>query len=242
MLIFPAIDLRNGQCVRLLHGDPNAQTTYGDDPPGVAEQFAEQGAEWLHVINLDGAFGAAAAAAQNLEAIQSILDRVDIPIQVGGGVRAIDDIERLLSMGVTRVILGTMAVERPRQLLDVIARFGAGQITVSLDVKAGKVATHGWRSTSTATPLDLGRQLRSLGVTHAIYTDIGRDGALTGLNVDACQTLARETGLKVIASGGVAGLDDIRRAAAAPLAGVIIGRALYTGALTLPQALEAARS
>lgn len=243
MIIFPAIDLRHGKCVRLLHGDPNTQTTYADDPSEVAAQFEEDGAEWLHVVNLDGAFSDQAGANQNENAIQSILDRVDIPLQVGGGIRSVEDIERLLSMGATRVILGTIAVERPRQILDIIARFGAEQIVVGIDAKAGMVATHGWRNLSDETALAFGKEMRSMGVTHTVYTDISRDGALTGINLGACKLMGQQTGLHVIISGGVAGLDDVRQAKAATasnIEGLIIGRALYTKDITLSQALEIA--
>ncbi len=246
MILFPAIDLRDGKCVRLLRGDPDAQTVYADDPAEVAAQFAEAGAEWLHVVNLDGALGEAGPAAHNLEAVQAILDGVDIPIQVGGGIRTIEDIEHLLAMGVTRVILGTMAVERTRQMPDILARFGPTQILVSLDTRQGRIATHGWRNLSDVTAVEFGRQLRAMGVTHAVHTDIGRDGTLAGLNLDASLALAEATGLRLLLSGGVATLDDVRRAAEAaahaPIEGLIIGRALYTGNISLPDALEAAAS
>jgi len=244
MIIFPAIDLRGGKCVRLLRGDPVAQTVYADDPAETAAQFAEAGAEWLHVVNLDGALGEVGPAARNLEAIQSILDGVDIPIQVGGGIRTIEDIEQLLAMGVTRVILGTMAVERTRQMPDVIARFGPKQILVSLDTRQGRIATHGWRTLTDQTAIDFGRQMRAMGVTHAVHTDIDRDGALTGLPLDASLSLAEATGLRLILSGGVASLEDVRRAAQAaaraPIEGLIIGRALYAGRIALADALEVA--
>ena len=247
MIIFPAIDLRNGQCVRLLHGDPNAQTTYSNDPAGVAENFAEAGAEWLHVVNLDGAFGEKQGAQKNIIAIQSILDRVDIPIQVGGGIRSVADIERILDMGASRVILGTMVVDRPRQIVDIVARFGASQIIVGIDVDAtvGRVATHGWRNVSNVDAIDLGKQMAGMGLTHVVYTDISRDGALTGANIEACRIMGEQTRLQVIVSGGVAGLDDIRRAkdaARSNIHGIIIGRALYTGDISLTDALDIAKS
>jgi len=243
MTIFPAIDLRKGKCVRLLQGDPNAQTTYADDPALVAEQFAEIGAEWLHVINLDGAFGDADTS-QNREALQAILDSVDIPIQVGGGVRSLDDIERLLDMGVTRVILGTMVAERPRQMPDIIARFGVEQIVMGIDARDGKLATHGWRTTTNIEAVEFGKQMRGFGVIHTVYTDINRDGAMSGINLEASKKMAQESGLQVIISGGVASLDDVRLAASAAadsnIAGLIIGRALYAATLDLADALKAA--
>jgi len=245
MIIFPAIDLRNGQCVRLLHGNPDAQTTYSDDPAAIAEKFAEAGAEWLHVVNLDGAFGEKEGVQKNLVAIQAILDRVDIPIQVGGGIRANEDIENLLEMGVSRVILGTIAVDRPRQVLDIVARFGSSQIIVGIDVDMaeGHVATHGWRNISNTNAIELGRQMRSMGITHVVYTDISRDGALTGANLEACRLLGEQTQLQIIVSGGVANLDDIRQAKRyrrSNIHGVIIGRALYTGDINLAEALQVA--
>ena len=244
MIIFPSIDLRDGQCVRLLRGDPNAQTVYSTDPVAIAEKFAETGAAWLHVVNLDGAFGDENKSQRNLAAIQSILDRIDIPIQVGGGIRSIDDIERLLDMGVTRIILGTIAVQRPRQVLDIIGRFGAKQAILGLDADAnvGKVATHGWQTTSDQDIVDFGQQMAAMGVTHVVFTDISRDGTLEGANVEASELLADQTGMQVIVSGGVAGPDDIRRAKTAGrgIHGIIIGRALYTGDIDLAEALAIA--
>ena len=246
MVIFPAIDLRNGQCVRLLHGNSDAQTIYANDPASIAEKFAEEGAEWLHVVNLDGAFGEKEGAQKNITAIQAILDRVSIPIQVGGGIRSGDAVERLLDMGATRVILGTMVVDRPRQIPDIVARFGAEQIVVGIDADSadGRVATHGWRNISNIDAIELGKQMQALGITHVVYTDISRDGALTGVNLEACQRLAEQTRLQVIVSGGVASLDDVRRVKTAGrnMHGLIIGRALYTGAIKLSAALEIARS
>lgn len=247
MIIFPAIDLRNGQCVRLLHGDPQAQTTYSDDPASVAEAFVDDGAEWLHIVNLDGAFGEKEGAQKNIAAIQAILDRVDVSVQIGGGIRSNDDIKALLDMGANRVILGTMVVDRPRQILDIVARFGARQIVVGIDVDAkdGRVATQGWRNISNIDAIQLGKQMYAMGITHVVYTDISRDGALTGANIEACKYLGQQTNLQVIVAGGVASLDDIRRAKAAArsnIHGVIIGRALYTGDIKLPEALATARS
>jgi phosphoribosylformimino-5-aminoimidazole carboxamide ribotide isomerase len=246
MIIFPAIDLRNGQCVRLLRGNPDAQTTYSDDPASIAEKFAEAGAEWLHVVNLNGAFGEEGGAQKNIAVIQAILDRIDIPIQVGGGIRSSHDIERILDMGVTRVILGTIVVDRPRQIPDIVARFGPEQIMVGIDVDGvdGRVATHGWRNISNVDAIELGKQMHAMGITHIVYTDISRDGALSGVNLKACQHLAEQTRLQVIVSGGVASLDDVRRvkdAAHRNIHGLIIGRALYTGAVKLPEALEIVR-
>ncbi|MFQ5610806.1 MAG: 1-(5-phosphoribosyl)-5-[(5-phosphoribosylamino)methylideneamino]imidazole-4-carboxamide isomerase [Anaerolineae bacterium] len=243
MLIFPAIDLKNGRCVRLQQGDPQAETVYSNDPAAVAETWTEQGAEWLHVINLDGALGDETKAARNLDALQSILDRVNTPLQFGGGLRTAEDIAWVLGLGVTRVILGSIAIDRPRQLVDLLARFGPEQIVVSIDAQDGKVATHGWRNITDLEAMDLAAQLQTRGVRRIVYTDIARDGMLTGVNAEACARLATQTGLKVIAAGGVAGLEDVRRIKAVEgdnVEGLIIGQALYAGRLTLPEALKVA--
>lgn len=249
-IIYPAIDLRAGQVVRLHQGDPDSQTVYGDDPAATARAWAAQGAEWLHVVNLDGAFtGADQRPGQsyssgrrlNLNRLAEIRAAVAIPIQFGGGLRETADIARVLELGATRVVLGTVAVRRPEVVAQAIARFGAEQIVVGLDARNGWVAVHGWRETSALDVLTVAQRMRELGVRRVVYTDIARDGALTGVNLDATVALARRSGLEVIASGGVAGLDDIRRLAAHRadgVAGVIVGRALYTAAVDLAAALR----
>ncbi len=238
MILFPAIDIRHGKCVRLLHGDPTAETVYADDPAEVAASFETAGAEWLHVVNLDGAFGETEDT-RTADAIQAIIDRVEIPVQLGGGIRSITDIEKALEMGVTRVILGTMAVERIRQMPDILARFGAKQIVIGVDTRGDKVATHGWQKTSNLDAINFGKEMRAMGVTHIVHTDISRDGALSGINLHASLALADATSLRVIVSGGVAGLNDVRwaNAAGGKIEGLIIGRALYDGTFTLPDAL-----
>lgn len=244
MLIFPAIDLRHGRCVRLRQGAPEAETVYSHDPAAVAEGWAELGAEWLHVVNLDGAFGDAEASRRNVDALQTILDRVNTPVQFGGGLRSAGDIERALDLGVTRVILGSIAAERPRQLVDLLARFGPEQIVVSIDAQDGRVVTRGWVKKTALEALDLAQQLQHIGVRRIIFTDVARDGTLSGVNAGACARLGRATGLKVIAAGGVADLEDVRRIKAVEkdnVEGLIIGQALYAGTLALPEALEVAR-
>lgn len=243
MIIFPAIDIRHGNCVRLLHGDPNKETIYSGDPAEVALKYQEEGAQWLHVVNLDGAFDDPGGDTATDDAIQAIVDQVDIPVQVGGGLRTFADIEYVLNMGVTRVVLGTFAVERLRQLPDVLGWFGPEQIIVGIDARDGMVATHGWQQTADITAISFGKELQAMGVTTVVHTDISRDGALTGVNLEASQKLAAETGLNVILSGGVATLDDVRKVAAGgdKIEGLIIGRALYTDAFTLPEALKAAK-
>jgi phosphoribosylformimino-5-aminoimidazole carboxamide ribotide isomerase len=248
-IIYPAIDLRQGQVVRLRQGDPAAQTTYGDDPAAVARAWAAQGAEWLHVVNLDGAFTGQGQGSGldlsldlslNLRRLAEIRAATSLPIQFGGGLRETADIALALELGATRVVLGTVAVRHPEVVAQAIARFGAARIVVGLDARNGWVATHGWRETSALDVLTVARRMRELGVPRVVYTDIARDGTLTGVNLDATVALARSSGLEVIASGGVAGLDDIRRLAghqADGVVGVIVGQALYMGAVDLVEAI-----
>ncbi len=255
LIIFPAIDLRAGQVVRLRQGDPAAQTVFGDDPAAVARRWVEQGAAWLHVVNLDGAFaaqGSGQGSGQgldqglnlNLRRLAEIRAAVSVPIQFGGGVRTLDDVARALDLGATRVVLGTVAVRQPEIVAAAVVRFGAERIVAGLDARDGRVATHGWQETSALDALTAARRMADLGVARLVYTDISRDGTLTGVNVAATVALARASGLKLIASGGVAGLADIRALAGhapAGIEGVIIGQALYTGAVTLADALVAGR-
>ncbi len=243
MILFPAIDIRHGKCVRLLHGDPATETVYSEDPADVAMQYQEQGAQWLHVVNLDGAFDDPSGDTATDDAIQAIVDSVDIPVQVGGGLRTFADIEYVLNMGVTRVVLGTFAVERTRQLPDVLGWFGPEQILVGIDARNGKVATHGWQKTADVSAIEFGKEIRAMGITHVVHTDISRDGALSGINLPASLELAEKTGLKVIISGGVASLNDVRWANSADgnIEGLIVGKALYSGAFTLPEALAVLR-
>ncbi len=251
MKIFAAIDLKDGKCVRLVQGDPNAETVYSRDPVAVAEAWESVGADWLHIVNLDGAFGDPQKAARNADALQAILDRVQTPVQFGGGLRSPEDIERALEMGVSRVVVGSLAADRPRQMLDILARFGPEQVALGLDVREGKVATHGWRQLSETDPIRLAQLIQTAGLKHVIYTDISRDGMLSGVNVEAAVALARagrenpqaQQRFYVIVSGGVASLDDIRALKAVEhegIEGVIIGKALYTGAVDLAQALRVA--
>jgi phosphoribosylformimino-5-aminoimidazole carboxamide ribotide isomerase len=260
LTIFPAIDLRQGQVVRLRQGDPAAQTVFGDDPAAVARRWADQGAEWLHVVNLDGAFSgqgqdsALPSVAQNdsggaglslnlslnLQRLAEIRAAVDLPIQFGGGIRTVDDVARALALGATRVVLGTVAVRQPEVVAGAVARFSAERIVVGIDARDGMVATHGWLETSALDALTVAQRMADLGVLRIVFTDIARDGTLAGVNVAGTSALARASGLKVIASGGVAGLDDIRALAAhVPdgIEGVIVGQALYMGTVSLPEAL-----
>ena len=245
MIIFPAIDLRRGRCVRLRQGRAEEETVYDDDPAAVARRWVAEGAEWLHVVNLDGAFGETGDAAGqpiNLQRLAEIREAVPgTPIQFGGGVRSVADVERALALGVKRVILGTVAVAQPAVVAEAIERLGPERIVVGIDAQNGRVATHGWRQTSETTAVALGQAMGQQGVVRVVYTDIARDGMLSGVNVEATATLARATGLRVIASGGVASVDDVRRLearAADGIEGVIIGQALYTGAVSLVEALQ----
>ena len=248
MNIFAAIDLKDGKCVRLVQGDPNAETVYGDDPAAIADTWETIGVDWLHVVNLDGAFGKPTQAAKNIDALQAILDQVDTPVQFGGGLRAPEDIERALEMGVSRVVIGSLAADRPRQMLDILGRFGPEQVVLGLDVKQGRVATHGWRQLAETDPIKLVQLIHTAGLAHVIFTDVSRDGMLTGLNVEATVGLARAGNpdptarrrFQVIASGGVASLEDVKRVKAVEhegIEGLIIGKALYTGAVDLAAAM-----
>lgn len=245
MIVFPAIDLRRGRCVRLRQGRAEDEIVYDDDPAAVARRWVEQGAVWLHVVNLDGAFADRQQAARNLQRLSEIRQTApETPIQFGGGVRSLADIQTALALGATRIVLGTVAVETPELVAEAVAGFGSERIVVGIDAREGRVATHGWREASDTTATALGRAMGQQGVVHAVYTDIARDGMLTGVNVEATAALARETGLRVIASGGVASLADLTRLkaqAGAGIEGVIIGQALYTGAISLPEAIQAAR-
>ena len=237
MIVYPAIDVRHGRVVRLLYGDPDRETVYGDDPAAMAQRWKTAGAAWLHVVNLDGTLGEATLALETLRA----LAEVGLPIQFGGGMRTLDDVQKALDAGAARVILGTMVVKEPALAGAAVERFGAEKIVVALDAKGDQVATHGWQQVSAWTPVELGKRFAALGVIHALYTDVSRDGDLSGVNVAATATLARETGLRVIASGGVASLDDVRRCReTGVIAGVITGKALYSGAFSLEEAIKIA--
>lgn len=235
--VFPAIDLRHGRVVRLQQGDPQRETQFSADPPAAGRRWLAAGAEWLHVVNLDGAFAEASAA--NWTALAQ-LAALGGRVQFGGGLRSIADIEKALAQGAARVVLGTAAVENPDLLLAAVHRFGAQTILAGIDARDGEVRTHGWQTGSGLSVIDLGRRLATLGVKTVIHTDIGRDGILTGVNAAGSADLAQQTGLRVIASGGVASLADIRRCAALyseGVVGVITGRALYENKFSLEEAL-----
>ncbi len=232
--VYPAIDLRGGQVVRLVQGDPAQQTVYDDDPAQVAQRWCTLEAQWLHVVNLDGAFGEDAAA--NHLALQTIID-IGIRVQFGGGLRALADIEAALALGVERVVLGTVAFENESLVAEAITRFGSERIVVGLDARDGRVRVRGWVQDTRLAPQTIATRLKGHGLTTVVYTNIARDGVGGGVDLKSTCQLAAETGLDVIASGGVASLADIRAVQAAGLAGVIVGRALYEGQIDLAEAL-----
>jgi phosphoribosylformimino-5-aminoimidazole carboxamide ribotide isomerase len=231
-IVFPAIDLRNGQVVRLKEGDPTRQTAYSTHPADVARRWIAAGARWLHVVNLDGAFDQPDAA--NARALAEILraaQAAGVPVQFGGGLRSSGAIQQALSLGVTRVMLGTLAVEQPRTLEDALHRWGTERIGASLDARDGRVQVRGWQSDTPLLARDAADRLHAAGLVWLVFTDIARDGLQTGLNLAATLELARSSGLRVIASGGVSRLSDVQSARDAGLAGAIVGRALYEGSV-----------
>ena len=236
MILYPAIDLKDGQCVRLFKGDMDRATVFSDDPAAQARAFQDAGCEWLHLVDLNGAF---AGAPVNGAAVEAILAEIDVPAQLGGGIRDMDTIERWLSRGLARVILGTAAVENPQLVRDA-ARAFPGQVAVGLDARDGRVATRGWANATDIKAIDLARTYEDAGVAAIIYTDINRDGAMGGPNIVATAALANAVSIPVIASGGVSSLDDLRalKACGAPLNGAISGRALYDGAIDLAEAIR----
>lgn len=237
MILFPAIDLKGGACVRLVQGDMNRATVFSDDPTAQAREFEDLGFEYLHIVDLDGAF---AARSINQDAIVAIRENVSIPIQLGGGIRSIQSIENWLSLGINRVILGTVAVRNP-SLVREAANIYPGQIAIGIDSRDGFVAVEGWAESSNITAVDLAMRLEDAGVAAIIYTDIERDGALQGLNIKATLNLAESVNIPVIASGGLASMSDIERLLqpdCAKLAGAISGRAIYDGRLNPRKALE----
>lgn len=236
MILYPAIDLKDGQCVRLYKGEMTQATVFNDDPAAQAKAFEDAGCEWLHLVDLNGAF---AGAPVNAQAVEAILARVSVPAQLGGGIRDMATIERWLDKGLARVILGTVAVEDP-DLVRTAARAFPGQVAVGLDARGGKVATRGWAEETTLEVTDLAKSFEDAGIAAIIYTDINRDGAMQGPNIAATAALARAVSIPVIASGGVSSLADLiaLRDCGAPLDGAISGRALYDGAIDLAAALR----
>ena len=242
MLIIPAIDLKNGHCVRLSQGRKDAAKVYDEDPVGVAVNFAKAGASLIHVVDLDAAFGSDNTANRN--ALKSILQNVDVPIQFGGGLRTSEGISQLIDAGIARVIVGTVALESPQALEDLVARFGS-KVCVAIDARKGRVLVRGWEATTDVFAVDLARRVADSGVDRIIYTDTARDGMLTGPNIQQTVAIARESGLKVTASGGISSLDDItslKNANEPLLDSVIIGKALYERRFSLKDAMRASGS
>ncbi len=236
MILFPAIDLKQGQAVRLRRGEMASATVFNEDPVAQAEAFVAAGFQWLHVVDLDGAF---AGRSENRATVEAILAAVEVPVQLGGGIRDLAGIEGWLAAGLRRVILGTAAVKDP-DLVRAACKAFPGRVAVGLDAREGRVAVEGWAQASEVQALDLGQKFEDAGVSAIIYTDIDRDGMLVGLNVEATVALAKSVSIPVIASGGLAGIEDLRRLVAAEepgIEGAICGRALYDGRLDAAEAL-----
>ena len=236
MILFPAIDIRGGKCVRLFKGDFSKETVYSDRPEEMAQRWQAEGAEYLHLVDLDGAL---AGSSQNLDAIGRILAAVHIPVELGGGIRTMEQIDALLELGIARVILGSAAVQNPALVKEACVKY-AERVVVGIDAKDGIVAVDGWGISGRIEAQELARRMAEAGVRTIIYTDISRDGTLSGVNVEATVRLARASGIRVVASGGVKSIADIE--ALLPyekdgIEGVIVGKSIYTGALDLRQAL-----
>ena len=242
MDIIPAIDLKNGKCVRLLQGRDEATTEYSSDPVAVAERWQELGARRIHVVNLDGAFGRASG---NVEIVRRIVAEVEVDVQFGGGLRSMEDVDAAVAAGVHKLVLGTIAIENKPLLADLLRREGGNRIIVALDASKGKVATRGWTEVTDRPVLDMAKEMEEMGVREILYTDISRDGMLNGPDLSTLKLLAERTGLKIIASGGVSNKADVLELARLGLrgiTGVIIGKALYEGKIDLRQILEEVRS
>ncbi|WP_374657292.1 1-(5-phosphoribosyl)-5-[(5-phosphoribosylamino)methylideneamino]imidazole-4-carboxamide isomerase [Phenylobacterium sp.] len=239
MILYPAIDLKDGQCVRVLHGDLDTATVFNTSPAAQAASFVEAGFHWVHVVDLNGAVQGKAV---NEQAVEAILQAVSIPVQLGGGIRSLKDVERWIEAGVSRVILGTVAVTEPEIVRDA-ARLWPEQIAVSVDVRGGKVATQGWTESSDLDAVTVAKRFEDAGVGALIITDIDRDGTVMGFNVEAFGAIADAVSIPVIAAGGLASVQDIVKIKArkgVPIAGAVLGRALYNGAITPEEALKAA--
>ncbi|WP_333586723.1 1-(5-phosphoribosyl)-5-[(5-phosphoribosylamino)methylideneamino]imidazole-4-carboxamide isomerase [Phenylobacterium sp.] len=239
MILYPAIDLKDGQCVRVLHGVLDTATVFNTSPADQARQWAQAGFPWIHVVDLNGAVEGKAV---NAAAVEAILEAVSVPVQLGGGIRSLADIEGWIEAGVSRVILGTLAVREPQVVVEAARRWPE-QIAVSVDVRGGKVAVQGWTEDSDLDAVTVAKRFEDAGVSALIVTDIERDGALTGFNVDVFGAMADAVDIPVIAAGGLASVEDIHRLRARKgraIAGAVLGRALYTGAINAPEAIKAA--
>ncbi len=234
MQLYPAIDMKGGKCVRLTQGLFDNVTIYSDTPAEMAKLWVGQGASFLHIVDLDGAL---AGRSVNEEAIRQIVESVDVPVQLGGGIRSAEAVAYMLELGITRCIIGTRAVERPAFIGELVERFGADRIVVGVDAKDGMVAVEGWEKVSDLSALELCMKMKDFGVEHIVYTDISRDGTLTGPNVEYTRELTERTGLDIIASGGVSGMEDLIRLEQCKVRGAIIGKALYENKISLPEAV-----
>ena len=240
MLVVPAIDLKDGLCVRLYKGNMKEVTVYSKDPCEVALKWEQMGAKYLHLVDLDGAV---AGSPKNLNAIKEIIFQINIPVQLGGGIRSLETIEYYLDLGLTRLIIGTAALKNPQLIRDAVEKFGSDAIVLGLDSTLGKVAIDGWETVAEKSALEFGREMKAMGLERVVYTDTLRDGTLEGLNIEGIREMAEKTGLKVIASGGVAGIEDVRKVKELQgigVEGLIIGKALYTGNIDLQEALKIA--
>lgn len=235
MILYPAIDIQDGKCVRLERGVFSSTTVYGDDPVEMAKRWEREGGQYIHVIDLDGAQHGAGV---NQEVIAKMAKAVSIPIQLGGGIRSMEDIDKALSLGVGRVILGTVAIENPLLVKEAVEKYGADKIMVGVDAKDGKVAIHGWETVSSKDAKDVCLEMKSYGIKTINYTDIAQDGMMKGPNIGATKELIEQTGMDIIASGGVSKLEDLVKVKEIGAAGAIIGVALYLGAIDLAEALK----
>ena len=236
MEVIPAIDLKNGRCVRLFQGDFNQETVFSDDPLATALSWEEQGGHRIHVVDLDGAIQ---GRPTHLEIITSIVSNLRIPVQVGGGIRDLRSAETWLDAGVDRIVIGTAAVRDPDMVQEICRKFGSERVVVSVDAKEGLVALQGWKEASTTTVFQLASQMAQIGVVRLLYTDIARDGALSGPDFITNERLVIETGLAIQASGGVASVEHIKDLVPTGVDGVIVGRAIYTGGVSLSEAVAA---
>ena len=235
MIIFPAIDIKDNKCVRLTQGDFDKVNVYGEDPSLMAKKWADYGAEFIHVVNLNGSRDEIGI---NDETLAKVAKSVDVPIQVGGGIRDEKRVKELLDLGINRVIVGTMAIENKELLKELIEKYKADKIVVSIDAKNGKVATHGWEKVSDIDSVDLCKELEQIGVKTIVYTDISKDGMLEGPNFDIYKELSQKTSLDIIASGGVTSIDDVKRLLDMNMYGAIIGKALYDNRIDLKEVLD----
>jgi phosphoribosylformimino-5-aminoimidazole carboxamide ribotide isomerase len=238
MLLIPAIDLKNGRCVRLLQGEAAAETVYSNDPAAMARSFEDAGAKRLHLVDLDGAFLGKGA---NLASIRSILKNISIPVQLGGGLRTAENIEQMFEIGVSSVIVGTMAVKNPDVLEDVIQRFSGEKIILGIDARNRKVSIEGWQEGTEIDDVEFALRWKKLGIQRIVFTDIARDGMLSGPNMEALRDFARRTGLKIVASGGISSMDDLEKLKTLEVDGVdqvISGKAIYEGKLDLKEVFK----